>query len=72
MSSTIHFLIICVFCKDPMVAKGLECLKEASSNLNNMYCTALSFYTFTLAGDQDMRKKLISNLDSQAKREGAI
>ncbi|XP_056612696.1 alpha-2-macroglobulin-like protein 1 [Triplophysa dalaica] len=55
---------------DPMVAKGLECLMEASSNLNNMFFTALSFYTYTLAGDQEMRQKLISNLDSQAKRKG--
>ncbi|KAI7800728.1 putative alpha-2-macroglobulin-like protein 1 [Triplophysa rosa] len=55
---------------DPMVAKGLECMKKAPSNLNNIFFTALSFYTYTLAGDQEMRQKLISNLDSQAKREG--
>ncbi|KAA0701892.1 Alpha-1-macroglobulin [Triplophysa tibetana] len=55
---------------DPMVAKGLECLMEASSNLNNMFFTALSFYTYTLAGDQEMRQKLISSLESQAKRNG--
>ncbi|KAI7800412.1 putative alpha-2-macroglobulin-like protein 1, partial [Triplophysa rosa] len=55
---------------DPMVKQGLVCLKEASSNLNNTYFTALAFYTFTLAGDQEMRQKLISNLDNRVKREG--
>ncbi|KAI7800535.1 putative alpha-2-macroglobulin-like protein 1 [Triplophysa rosa] len=55
---------------DPMVKKGLVCLKEASSNVNNMYFTALASYTFTLAGDQEMRQKLISNLDNRVKREG--
>ncbi|XP_065137471.1 alpha-2-macroglobulin-like protein 1 isoform X2 [Paramisgurnus dabryanus] len=56
---------------DPMVANGLECLKDASSNLNNTYFNALAAYTFTLAGDQVMRQTLLTNLDAQAKREGA-
>ncbi|XP_073719633.1 alpha-2-macroglobulin-like protein 1 [Misgurnus anguillicaudatus] len=56
---------------DPMVANGLQCLKEASSNLNNTYFNALAAYTFTLAGDQEMRQTLLTNLDTHAKREGA-
>ncbi|XP_056594100.1 alpha-2-macroglobulin-like protein 1 [Triplophysa dalaica] len=55
---------------DPMVKQGLVCLKEASSNLDNMYFTALVAYTFTLAGDQEMRQKLVSNLDNRVKRDG--
>ncbi|KAI7800456.1 putative alpha-2-macroglobulin-like protein 1, partial [Triplophysa rosa] len=55
---------------DTMVEQGLLCLKKASSNVNNTYFTALASYTFTLAGDQKMREKLIFILDSQAKREG--
>ncbi|XP_052418460.1 alpha-2-macroglobulin-like protein 1 [Carassius gibelio] len=55
---------------DPMVAKSLACLKESSGNINNTYVTALLSYTFTLAGDEQMRQNLLSNLDKQAKREG--
>ncbi|XP_051962766.1 alpha-2-macroglobulin-like [Xyrauchen texanus] len=55
---------------DPMVKKSLVCLKEASGNLNNTYFTALLSYTFTLAGDVQMRQKLLSNLDKRAKKEG--
>lgn len=58
-----------------MVQQGLVCLSATSSNINNinnMYFTALVSYTFTLAGDQVMRQNLISYLDSQAKREGAV
>ncbi|KAI7792335.1 alpha-2-macroglobulin-like protein 1 [Triplophysa rosa] len=55
---------------DPMVTQGLVCLKEASSNLDNTYFIALAAYTFTLAGDQEMRQMLISNLDNRVKRDG--
>ncbi|XP_016326682.1 alpha-2-macroglobulin-like protein 1 [Sinocyclocheilus anshuiensis] len=55
---------------DPMVAKSLACLKESSRNIDNTYVTALLSYTFTLAGDEQMRQNLLSNLDKQAKREG--
>ncbi|KAL1260635.1 hypothetical protein QQF64_008462 [Cirrhinus molitorella] len=56
---------------DEMVAKSLACLKESSRNITNTYVTALLSYTFTLAGDEQMRQNLLSNLDTQAKREGA-
>uniref|UniRef100_A0A8C2HYT3 Alpha-2-macroglobulin-like 1 n=1 Tax=Cyprinus carpio TaxID=7962 RepID=A0A8C2HYT3_CYPCA len=48
---------------DPMVVKSLECLMEASRNITNTYVTALLSYTFTLAGDEQMRQNLLSNLD---------
>ncbi|XP_051535073.1 alpha-2-macroglobulin [Myxocyprinus asiaticus] len=57
---------------DPMVEKSLVCLKEASSNLNNTYFTALLSYTFTLAGDAQMRQRLLSNLDQRAKKQGVV
>ncbi|XP_051965892.1 alpha-2-macroglobulin-like protein 1 [Xyrauchen texanus] len=57
---------------DPMVEKSLVCLKEASGNLNNTYFTALLSYTFTLAGDAQMRQRLLTNLDQRAKKEGIL
>uniref|UniRef100_A0A672L3U8 Alpha-2-macroglobulin-like protein 1 n=1 Tax=Sinocyclocheilus grahami TaxID=75366 RepID=A0A672L3U8_SINGR len=48
---------------DPMVSKSLKCLKESSNNIANTYATALLSYTFTLAGDEQMRRSLLSNLD---------
>ncbi|XP_050985726.1 LOW QUALITY PROTEIN: alpha-2-macroglobulin-like protein 1 [Labeo rohita] len=55
---------------DEMVAKSLACLKQSSLNITNTYVTALLSYTFTLAGDEQMRQNLLSKLDKQAKREG--
>ncbi|XP_048015827.1 alpha-2-macroglobulin-like protein 1 [Megalobrama amblycephala] len=55
---------------DAMVERSLACLKEASHNVTNTYVTALLSYTFTLAGDEQMRQNLLSNLNAQAKREG--
>ncbi|XP_043114430.1 alpha-2-macroglobulin-like protein 1 [Puntigrus tetrazona] len=55
---------------DPMVVKSLACLRHASRNITNTYTTALLSYTFTLAGDEQKRQNLLSNLDQQAKREG--
>ncbi|KAK7171657.1 hypothetical protein R3I93_004075 [Phoxinus phoxinus] len=55
---------------DAMVVRSLACLKEASRNITNTYVTALLSYTFTLAGDVQMRQNLLSNLNQQAKREG--
>ncbi|XP_015250542.1 PREDICTED: pregnancy zone protein-like [Cyprinodon variegatus] len=56
---------------DPVVQKGLGCLKDAVvKGFDNLYTTALMSYTFSLAGDQEMRSKLISILDLEAKKEG--
>uniref|UniRef100_A0A672R5R5 Alpha-2-macroglobulin-like protein 1 n=1 Tax=Sinocyclocheilus grahami TaxID=75366 RepID=A0A672R5R5_SINGR len=55
---------------DPMVERSLTCLRESSSDITNTYVTALLSYTFTLAGDEQMRQNLLSNLDNQARRDG--
>ncbi|XP_053092313.1 alpha-2-macroglobulin-like protein 1 [Pangasianodon hypophthalmus] len=51
---------------DPVVKKGLMCLRNAFTQVTSIYTKALLFYTFTLAGDQGMRNTLISNLDANA------
>ncbi|KAF4070384.1 hypothetical protein AMELA_G00284890 [Ameiurus melas] len=51
---------------DPVVNKGLSCLRNAYTQVNSTYAKALLFYTFTLAGDQAMRNTLISDLDARA------
>ncbi|XP_026229092.1 alpha-2-macroglobulin isoform X5 [Anabas testudineus] len=52
---------------DPMVQRCLGCLKEAVvGQLDNLYTTALMSYTFTLAGDQDMRSKLLTYLHQKS------
>lgn len=57
--------------QDPVVQKGLGCLKDAVvKGFDNLYTTALMSYTFSLAGDQETRSKLISILDLKAKKEG--
>ncbi|KPP60366.1 hypothetical protein Z043_121643, partial [Scleropages formosus] len=55
---------------DQMVARSLHCLRAASYQLDNLYTTALLSYTFTLAGDQEMRDKLITHLAKEAKTTG--
>ncbi|XP_046891299.1 alpha-2-macroglobulin-like isoform X2 [Hypomesus transpacificus] len=53
---------------DPMVDHCLACLKMAvAAPLENLYTTALLSYTFSLAGDQDTRSKLITHLHLKAK-----
>uniref|UniRef100_A0A3B4WAY8 Alpha-2-macroglobulin-like n=1 Tax=Seriola lalandi dorsalis TaxID=1841481 RepID=A0A3B4WAY8_SERLL len=48
---------------DPVVQNCLRCLKEAvAGQLDNLYTTALLSYTFSLAGDEEMRSKLITLL----------
>ncbi|KAF7657412.1 hypothetical protein LDENG_00027780 [Lucifuga dentata] len=49
----------------------LCCLKAAvGTQLENLYTTALLSYTFTLAGDQETRSKLITYLHQKANTEG--
>ncbi|XP_070827272.1 alpha-2-macroglobulin-like protein 1 isoform X3 [Chaetodon trifascialis] len=56
---------------DPMVQKCLSCLKEAvAGRLDNLYTTALLSYTFTLAGEDDIRTKLITYLHQKSNTEG--
>ena len=57
--------------QDPMVDRCLACLKMAvAASLENLYTTALLSYTFSLAGDQDTRSKLITHLHLKAKTTG--
>uniref|UniRef100_A0A3B3I4M4 Alpha-2-macroglobulin-like 1 n=1 Tax=Oryzias latipes TaxID=8090 RepID=A0A3B3I4M4_ORYLA len=54
-----------------MVQNCLKCLRTAaSSKITNLYTVALLSYTFTLAGDQDVRSKLITLLDQKSINEG--
>ncbi|XP_040902892.1 alpha-2-macroglobulin isoform X2 [Toxotes jaculatrix] len=56
---------------DPIVQRCLSCLKEAvARQMDNLYTTALLSYTFTLAGDEDMRSKLITNLHQRSNTQG--
>ncbi|XP_029301916.1 alpha-2-macroglobulin isoform X2 [Cottoperca gobio] len=56
---------------NPIVQNCLNCLKEAvAGQLDNLYTTALLSYTFTLAGDQEMRSKLITYLHLKSKTQG--
>uniref|UniRef100_A0A665VQF5 Alpha-2-macroglobulin-like 1 n=1 Tax=Echeneis naucrates TaxID=173247 RepID=A0A665VQF5_ECHNA len=56
---------------EPTVQRCLLCLKEAvASQLDNLYTTALMAYTFSLAGDQDMRSKLLTYLHQKSHAEG--
>ncbi|KAM7413699.1 hypothetical protein PAMA_020876 [Pampus argenteus] len=57
--------------KDPMVLNCLKCLREAvADQMDNLYTTALLSYTFTLAGDQEMRSKLITYLHQKSNTQG--
>ncbi|KAF4070381.1 hypothetical protein AMELA_G00284860 [Ameiurus melas] len=52
--------------KDPVVKNSLMCLRNSQAKEISTYATALLFYTFTLAGDQGMRNKLITKLNAKA------
>ncbi|XP_037402273.1 alpha-2-macroglobulin-like isoform X2 [Pygocentrus nattereri] len=52
--------------EDPVLGKGLLCLKSSIGNLTNTYATALLAYTFSLAGEHDAREQLLKKLDSVA------
>ncbi|KAL7831787.1 hypothetical protein AOLI_G00293350 [Acnodon oligacanthus] len=52
--------------EDPVVSKGLSCLKSFIGNLANTYTTAPLAYTFSLAGEHDAREQLLKKLDSIA------
>uniref|UniRef100_H3AM55 Alpha-2-macroglobulin-like n=1 Tax=Latimeria chalumnae TaxID=7897 RepID=H3AM55_LATCH len=59
--------------KDPsleaVVKRGLSCLKNHFTNETSIYNMALMAYTFTLAGDDDMRETLLQKLDTLAVRK---
>lgn len=49
-----------------MVSRGLQCLKNSASSTTNLYTQALLAYTFSLAGEMDVRNILLEQLDQQA------
>ncbi|KAF6720842.1 Alpha-2-macroglobulin-like protein 1 [Oryzias melastigma] len=51
---------------DPVVKKGLCCLKESIKDLQNPFAAAISAWVFTLAGDLDHRAELLHYLDKIA------
>ncbi|KAK3560862.1 hypothetical protein QTP86_022609, partial [Hemibagrus guttatus] len=51
---------------DPVVNKGLLCLKSSVGNLTNTYTTALLAYTFSLAGEKEIREQLLKDLENVA------
>ncbi|KAG7322067.1 hypothetical protein KOW79_014925 [Hemibagrus wyckioides] len=52
--------------QDPVVKNGLLCLKSSVGNLTNTYATALLAYTFSLAGEKEIREQLLKELDDVA------
>ncbi|XP_017574149.1 alpha-2-macroglobulin-like [Pygocentrus nattereri] len=63
---TASFLELGEEVQDPVVSKGLSCLKSSIGNLTNTYATALLAYTFSLAGEHDAWEQLLKKLDSVA------
>lgn len=54
-----------------MVQNCLNCLKEAvAGQLDNLYTSALLSYTFTLAGDEETRSKLVTYLHHKSDTHG--
>ncbi|KAG5268327.1 hypothetical protein AALO_G00211350 [Alosa alosa] len=47
-------------------------LKSSVSDLSNTYTTALLAYTFSLAGEEDIRAELLKHLDSKATSGGSL
>ncbi|XP_047676892.1 alpha-2-macroglobulin-like [Tachysurus fulvidraco] len=52
--------------QNPVVQNGLLCLKCTIGNLTNTYTTALLAYTFSLAGENEIRERLLKELDDVA------
>uniref|UniRef100_A0A8C0JWJ8 Alpha-macroglobulin receptor-binding domain-containing protein n=1 Tax=Canis lupus dingo TaxID=286419 RepID=A0A8C0JWJ8_CANLU len=52
--------------QDPMVSQGLKCLRDSVSSTTNLYTQGLLAYTFSLAGEMDIRNVLLEKLDQQA------
>lgn len=67
-SSTLSFLTVG---QEPVVRWCLSCLREAAiGQMDNLYTTALLSYTFTLAGDEQMRSRLLRHLDQRCNTQG--
>ncbi|XP_051551628.1 alpha-2-macroglobulin-like protein 1 [Myxocyprinus asiaticus] len=57
---------------DPVVDRGLSCLRPVIGNVMNTYTTALLAYTFSLAGETNTRQTLLTKLDSVAITSGGL
>ncbi|XP_068441650.1 alpha-2-macroglobulin isoform X2 [Clinocottus analis] len=56
---------------DPVVQRGLRCLRVAAAGrLENVYSAALLAYSFALAGDEEMKSKLVTLLHHKADTRG--
>ncbi|XP_077064681.1 alpha-2-macroglobulin-like isoform X2 [Siphateles boraxobius] len=56
---------------DPVVIKGLSCLRSVIEDVKNIYTTALLAYTFSLAKDTDTRQQLLKKLEDVAISDGS-
>ncbi|KAB5550295.1 hypothetical protein PHYPO_G00052190 [Pangasianodon hypophthalmus] len=63
---TASFLELGNTVQDPIVKKGLLCLKSSIGNLTNTYTTALLAYTFSLAEETETREHLLKKLNSDS------
>ncbi|XP_048017393.1 alpha-2-macroglobulin-like [Megalobrama amblycephala] len=57
---------------DPVVSKGLSCLRSVIEDVKNIYTTALLTYTFSLARDTDTRQQLFKKLEDVAISDGSL
>ncbi|XP_067306996.1 alpha-2-macroglobulin-like [Pseudorasbora parva] len=55
---------------DPVVTKGLSCLRSVIEDVKNTYTTALLAYTFSLARDTATRQQLFKKLEDVAILDG--
>ncbi|XDV32433.1 hypothetical protein PO909_003245 [Leuciscus waleckii] len=56
---------------DPVVSKGLSCLRSVIEDVKNIYTTALLTYTFSLTNDTDTRQQLFKKLEDVAISDGS-
>ncbi|KAL0174320.1 hypothetical protein M9458_030288, partial [Cirrhinus mrigala] len=56
---------------DPVVTKGLSCLRSIIEDVKNTYITALLAYTFSLAKDTETRQQLFKKLEDVAISDGS-
>ncbi|XP_001345438.8 alpha-2-macroglobulin-like isoform X1 [Danio rerio] len=57
---------------DPVITKGLSCLRSVIEDVKNTYTTALLAYTFSLARDTNTRQQLFNKLEDLAISDGPL
>lgn len=67
---TLTAAVSLILSQDPVVSKGLSCLRSVIENVENTYTTALLAYTFSLAKDTDTRQQLFKKLEDAAISDG--